>query len=662
MADELIAPGHSSCAGCGAIIAVREALRALGSDIIVVNATGCMEIVSTRYPQSMWRVPYIHSLFENAPAVASGVSAALKANGNAHTKVVVIAGDGATYDIGFGALSGMLERNDDVLYICYNNECYANCLSLSTLVLTKEGLKKITEIKEGDAIYAFDLNNHNLVLKRCTGVFDNGKKEIFELDTTHHSIKATENHPFLIVQRNGRGKENSLAWKTISGLKSGDEIVVLKDIGTAHETSYKFNPIKITKVGDYKVTHTNMVEIPQQSSRDLMEYLGLYVGDGWTRAERGEVGFALPENKTGRKTLIELHKKIVKSDKFRLEKEYVYINSINLARFIDSLGFGKGAKNKTIPPWVFTLPKIERQAFIEGLMLSDGYKAGNSFRYVSCSHELLARLRLLLQTLDYRVGKIHWRKFEKGTKCVKRFLLKDTEGGYICFSKKKGFRNLDKYPRQSKYWDFLAGNKFFETEVVKSIKTCGIEPTLDLRVEGEHNFIANGIVVHNTGVQRSGATPFAAATTTSPAGKQQWRKNIAFIAAAHGAPYVASACISYPKDFENKLKKAVALQGAKYVEVLSPCPIGWRFDSDATIQLGKKAVETGLWSLFEIENGAFRRTLKPALKPVEEYLRMQGRFKGMSAEQMATAQQHVKKAQAELEKLEASGLNLREML
>jgi pyruvate ferredoxin oxidoreductase beta subunit len=270
---------------------VREALRALGSDIIVVNATGCMEIVSTRYPQSMWLVPYIHSLFENAPAVASGVSAALKAKGNAHTKVVVIAGDGSTYDIGFGSLSGMLERDDDVLYICYNNECYAN-----------------------------------------------------------------------------------------------------------------------------------------------------------------------------------------------------------------------------------------------------------------------------------------------------------------------------------------------------------------------------------TGVQRSGATPFAAATTTSPAGKQQWRKNIAFIAAAHGAPYVASACISYPKDFENKLKKAVALQGAKYVEVLSPCPIGWRFDSDATVQLGKKAVETGLWSLFEIENGAFRRTLKPQLKPVEEYFKMQGRFKGMSAEQTAAAQQHVQKAQAELERLEASGLNLREML
>jgi pyruvate ferredoxin oxidoreductase beta subunit len=85
-----------------------------------------MEINSSQYPNSAWRVPYIHSLFENAASVASGISAALRAKGNDHTTVVVIAGDGATYDIGFGALSGMFERNDDVLYVCYDNELYAN--------------------------------------------------------------------------------------------------------------------------------------------------------------------------------------------------------------------------------------------------------------------------------------------------------------------------------------------------------------------------------------------------------------------------------------------------------------------------------------------------------------------------------------------------------
>ncbi|HIH10319.1 MAG TPA: pyruvate synthase subunit beta [Candidatus Diapherotrites archaeon] len=122
----LFAPGHSGCPGCGPSNVLIQVCDTLGKDIVVVQATGCMEITSTQYPQTAWRVPYIHSLFQNAPAVASGVSRALKAQGNDHTKVVVIAGDGSTYDIGFGALSGMLERGDDVLYVCYDNQLYAN--------------------------------------------------------------------------------------------------------------------------------------------------------------------------------------------------------------------------------------------------------------------------------------------------------------------------------------------------------------------------------------------------------------------------------------------------------------------------------------------------------------------------------------------------------
>jgi len=126
----LFSPGHAGCPGCGpsnAMIQITDAIsKVVGKDFIVVNATGCMEITSSLYPRTAWRVPYIHSLFENTPAVASGVSRALKAKGNNHTKVIVIAGDGGTYDIGFGALSGMLERNEDVLYICYDNELYAN--------------------------------------------------------------------------------------------------------------------------------------------------------------------------------------------------------------------------------------------------------------------------------------------------------------------------------------------------------------------------------------------------------------------------------------------------------------------------------------------------------------------------------------------------------
>lgn len=117
--------GHRACAGCGAAIIGRVVLEATGPDVIVANATGCLEVFSTAWPQSSWRVPWMHSVFENAAAVASGIEAALKAQGR-DSKVVVFGGDGGTFDIGFQTLSGMLERFHNVLYVCYDNEAYMN--------------------------------------------------------------------------------------------------------------------------------------------------------------------------------------------------------------------------------------------------------------------------------------------------------------------------------------------------------------------------------------------------------------------------------------------------------------------------------------------------------------------------------------------------------
>ena len=122
--------GHRACQGCGEALGARfaldSAMRATGGDMIAANATGCLEVFSTPYPESSWQLPWIHSLFGNAPAVSTGIAAALKAKGNKHTRVVGQGGDGGTVDIGFACLSGMFERNDDVLYICYDNEGYMN--------------------------------------------------------------------------------------------------------------------------------------------------------------------------------------------------------------------------------------------------------------------------------------------------------------------------------------------------------------------------------------------------------------------------------------------------------------------------------------------------------------------------------------------------------
>lgn len=125
-----ITSGHRACQGCGEALGARFALdaamRSCDGNMVAVNATGCLEVFTTPYPETSWQIPWVHSLFGNAPAVATGVAAAMRRKGRAQTKVIAQGGDGGTTDIGFGCLSGMFERNDDVLYICYDNQAYMN--------------------------------------------------------------------------------------------------------------------------------------------------------------------------------------------------------------------------------------------------------------------------------------------------------------------------------------------------------------------------------------------------------------------------------------------------------------------------------------------------------------------------------------------------------
>lgn len=137
----------------------------------------------------------------------------------------------------------------------------------------------------------------------------------------------------------------------------------------------------------------------------------------------------------------------------------------------------------------------------------------------------------------------------------------------------------------------------------------------------------------NTGIQRSGSTPFGASTTTSPAGKvrqgkPQARKDLTQIMAAHNIPYVAQASISHWKDLVKKAEKAFAVEGPAFINVMAPCPRGWRTPNEKTIEIAKLAVQTGFWPLYEVEDGEWKLNFKPKeLKPIEDFLKPQGRFK-----------------------------------
>ncbi len=158
----------------------------------------------------------------------------------------------------------------------------------------------------------------------------------------------------------------------------------------------------------------------------------------------------------------------------------------------------------------------------------------------------------------------------------------------------------------------------------------------------------------NTGIQRSSSTPYGASTTTSPAGRVSigqfsWKKNMPAIALAHNIPYVATACPSYFQDLLTKVKKAADTKGPAYVHILSVCPTGWRCPTELTVKMGRLAVETGMFPLYEVENGKYKLSIDLAeLKPVKEYMKLQGRFRHLSEDIIGKIQERLKADYAEL--------------
>jgi pyruvate ferredoxin oxidoreductase beta subunit len=169
----------------------------------------------------------------------------------------------------------------------------------------------------------------------------------------------------------------------------------------------------------------------------------------------------------------------------------------------------------------------------------------------------------------------------------------------------------------------------------------------------------------NTGIQRSGATPLGAATTTSPAGKvvpgkQERKKDLIGIVIGHHIPYAATATIAYYRDYINKVRKALGFNGPTFIHVLAPCVLGWRYDPSKTVEISRLAVDTRFFPIYEIENGSLKINFRvPKPKPVEEYLKVQGRFAHLFRPEnsylIKEIQKNVDENWARLERIEKAG-------
>ncbi len=207
---------------------------------------------------------------------------------------------------------------------------------------------------------------------------------------------------------------------------------------------------------------------------------------------------------------------------------------------------------------------------------------------------------------------------------------------------------------------------------IKAVAMAGDGGTSDIGIqalsgalERGHDFLYicyDNEAYMNTGIQRSSATPYGASTTTSPTGKVSigqvtWKKDMPAIAAAHNIPYVATACPSYFRDLINKVEKAVATKGPSYIHILSVCPTGWRCPTELTIRIGRLAVETGIFPLYEVENGKYKLNVNlPKLKPVTDYLKLQGRFRHLSEDIINEIQQRVSADYAKLKEKSSNSL------
>lgn len=367
------------------------------------------------------------------------------------------------------------------------------CLTENALLYTNpKGPVSIKDLKAGDFIYSTDLNSLRAVKSKVNAVVDQGVKQVFKLTTTNfREIEATANHPFLVLHKVPNLGIQTLRWEMLGDLKEGDWIAVvneLPDDGKPYPIKFVFN----TRLLKYKP------HIPTETSDDLMWILGLYLGDGcMDRSKSGvarRVYFAVPPTDRARMKIEKLIDKVFVIEG-RPKGISLTVNSTLLANLFLNLGFSGTAKTKRIPNWVFGLPRSQKLAFIEGYFDADGYlrkaikKDGNQFGqivFASANKKLLEDFKLLMISVGIDPLKI-------STYIKERRLYKERLIEYTSHYLSMNIRgNLERIQDKKEFDPTLRFTR------IRSIEPIGKQRVYDIEIDKTANFIANGIVVHNS--------------------------------------------------------------------------------------------------------------------------------------------------------------------
>ncbi len=402
-----------------------------------------------------------------------------------------------------------------------------DCLTEDTIVYTNpKGGVKIKDIKVGDCVFALDESNNKIVNARVKGFMDKGIRPVFEVKIKGKKIKTTYNHPFLtLVDKRKPGKQRarySKEWRYLSELKKGDIIAVATNLPD-YGKPFKFKEIKTKSIVkgknqfgvtyDLDVSHSyKEVKLPKVSDNNLMWLFGHYLGDGYiTKAKNKDkmrLHFAVHESQQEIKDKIkEIMNKYfgygtIYGDKFRIS-----INSTKIALFFKENGFYGKAREKSIPNWVHALPKEQKLALLAGYIDADGTvrKEDKGIDVTSVNWKLLEQVKELSVYCGLTTSKITTFKSGFGRK-GHRVSITGRTREIPCVHKTKRERLLSRITNIGKY-NSLNGTtirKYCSDSVgfsrIERISYLGKEKVYDIEVEGHHNFVANGVIVHNSGV------------------------------------------------------------------------------------------------------------------------------------------------------------------
>lgn len=627
--QDRLASGHRSCRGCLMPVITRHVLRAVDKPVVVISATSCQEVTTTLYPETSWNVPWIHSVFANCGATASGVSRAYKVLKEKRK---------------LKNISASLEKKD-IKFVAFGGD--GGCYSSDTEVFTERGFVSVKRMKIGEKIWSINPQTNELEKTKIERIFKykfkgkmiRGKSKFIDfLVTPDHNIP---------IWCNGN-------WKFIKArdLKKRYKTFFMRRFNWHGKRKKFFTIPKIKK-------YTCQKEYTRFPMKKWLRFLGWYISEG--SLYKSSSGYLIRIYQSNSKNKEEIFNLLtdLKIKAFKCARS-VDIQSKQIYEYLKE-NCGKGWKDKKIPKEILDLDKEYLREIFGTLIQGDGsiWKSKDKNRkipkivYITGAKALRDSFVELCLKLGYGCT-VREDKRENSLKYILGISKIYTKN--CLYTKRKLYESYgikqvsEEFYNGKVYCPQLNKNHILIIKRNGKISANGNSYDIGFQalsgaLERGENFLYicyDNEAYMNTGNQRSSATPYAASTTTTPPdtnsfGKPEFRKNLTEIVAAHSIPYVAQASVAFWEDLYQKVKKAVSKKGPSFINILSPCTLGWKFETDLGIELSRLAVETCFWPLYEVENGKYKLNYKPLKKkPIEEFLKLQGRFKHLFKDKKRT--------------------------